>query len=339
MVSIKSHYNPLDSLRGIAAVMILLFHTKDQLFKPFWIGVPVFFVLSGFLITSILLESKNSENYFKVFYFRRSLRIFPIYYLVLLIATLISLYAHLDTTQLGYYMFYLQSFTISYQIMPTFSDGLMLHSWSLSVEELFYLFWPFIILRIEENSLLKIIKFFIFSVILFKITYPFFYYGTNIEYEIFLSLIGNLDTLFLGALLAIVNFKKKDYNISKNKILYALLLLLCLIGINYISFPNITLMTILKVLLSTIASITTYYYIDYVVINNNDKSSIPYFIDNKFLQYLGKISYGLYLYHFVIYWIIDAVIYHFSLKTGYEITLISKNNHYSAHCNIELAYY
>lgn len=95
----ESHLPALDGLRGLAILLVLLFHTfarpevqhANWIIKSFnqvslfgWTGVDLFFVLSGFLITRILLDAKTSTNFFKVFYMRRILRIFPLYYLSLI---------------------------------------------------------------------------------------------------------------------------------------------------------------------------------------------------------------------------------------------------------------
>ena len=89
---------PLDGLRGLAILMVMLFHyglslrssnipqhVVKVLSEFGWTGVDLFFVLSGFLITGILLDSQDAENYWSSFYFRRVLRIFPVYYLSVLV--------------------------------------------------------------------------------------------------------------------------------------------------------------------------------------------------------------------------------------------------------------
>src|ERR1700736_685060 len=80
----------LDAVRGVAVLMVLMIHASEnhpymhRLFSNGWMGVDLFFVLSGFLITGILLDTKQSEDYFKNFYARRCLRIWPLYYSLLL---------------------------------------------------------------------------------------------------------------------------------------------------------------------------------------------------------------------------------------------------------------
>lgn len=96
---LTNHFSPLDGIRGVAILLVILEHLfyipeSPIWLKPLewvsgtgWIGVDLFFVLSGFLITGILIDRKGSENYFKNFYMRRVLRIFPLNYLYLVLFT------------------------------------------------------------------------------------------------------------------------------------------------------------------------------------------------------------------------------------------------------------
>ena len=76
------HIRPLDGLRGVAIILVILFHYTWL--TSGWVGVQLFFVLSGFLITGILLDTRTSPHYFRTFWIRRALRIFPLYYATLL---------------------------------------------------------------------------------------------------------------------------------------------------------------------------------------------------------------------------------------------------------------
>src|SRR5438552_4949494 len=83
----RPHYPSLDGLRGLAILLVLIYHNFEYTNYFFfgWLGVDLFFVLSGFLITEILLQKRNGRRYLREFYTRRTLRIFPIYYLTLII--------------------------------------------------------------------------------------------------------------------------------------------------------------------------------------------------------------------------------------------------------------
>ena len=125
-----------------------------------WIGVDLFFVLSGFLITWILLRSRGSDRYFSSFYARRTLRIFPLYYAVIFVALVIlpripAAEAQLDTTlshgHAWWYWLYLQNILMS--VEANFSHLILAVTWSLAVEEQFYLLWPFVVWWLDARRL------------------------------------------------------------------------------------------------------------------------------------------------------------------------------------------
>jgi peptidoglycan/LPS O-acetylase OafA/YrhL len=113
-----THFDSLDGFRGLAALFILFFHSLLPWFRPLWIGVPMFFVLSGFLITRILITHKEAPGYLKTFYSKRALRIFPIYYLALFISVLWALLVHASFRNFPFFLFYLQNFIIAADIKP-----------------------------------------------------------------------------------------------------------------------------------------------------------------------------------------------------------------------------
>lgn len=164
----------LDGLRGIAILLVMVHHftfSEPTLtaYQPtlidarigsvlffFWTGVDLFFVLSGFLITGILLDTRGSEKYFTTFYARRTLRIFPLYYLVLFLALVVlpnfpalhaTLTAQEETGQVVMpaqwpYWLYLTNFAIADR---GWVHGWVDVAWSLAIEEQFYLVWPLVI--------------------------------------------------------------------------------------------------------------------------------------------------------------------------------------------------
>jgi peptidoglycan/LPS O-acetylase OafA/YrhL len=170
----RPEYKPeLDGIRGIAILGVLATHAAVEhpglglggysrlvryVFTPGWAGVDLFFVLSGFLITGILLSTKASSNYFKSFYARRCLRIWPIYYVTLLgLVTGATLFPSLGAVVSRPGPF-LTSYFLYLQNIPAFlwhgKIGMLMGPfWSLAVEEQFYLIWPVLVLLLSERAL------------------------------------------------------------------------------------------------------------------------------------------------------------------------------------------
>lgn len=164
------HVGALDGVRGLAILLVLVFHYGRSargfgLQNPLltasefgWIGVDLFFVLSGFLITGILYDAKGSENYFRNFYARRSLRIFPLYYLALIVVLALaavwpSAGIWPDFSPL-WFVFYLSNVAM---VSAAESDaGILGHFWSLAIEEHFYLVWPLCVLLATRRQLMAI---------------------------------------------------------------------------------------------------------------------------------------------------------------------------------------
>lgn len=163
----RLRYSPsLDGLRAVAIGLVLLHHLRAViggnlgLLAPLanagWIGVDVFFALSGFLITSILLSSRDDSSYFRNFYTRRVLRIFPLYYAVLTIvfaarALAPALPDGANPSPLWFYGF-VSNFWFAHK---TGSSDLALEvTWSLSVEEQFYLVWPLLVRYLSRRTLM-----------------------------------------------------------------------------------------------------------------------------------------------------------------------------------------
>jgi peptidoglycan/LPS O-acetylase OafA/YrhL len=134
----------LDSLRGLAAIAVVLFHLRFSSRTILGSAVDLFFVLSGYLITRIILEESGQGGFFRVFYTRRVLRIFPVYYvaLALVVVTNRWRFAPEPLEGLWRYLTYTQ-FLEGYWTTPSerFSRW-FLHSWTLALEEQFYLVWP-----------------------------------------------------------------------------------------------------------------------------------------------------------------------------------------------------
>lgn len=161
----SGHFIPLDGLRGVAVFSVVLFHCFDfgwvgSITGWGWAGVDLFFVLSGFLITGILMDARESQNRYRNFIARRVLRIFPLYYLVLAVFVLYGRFVEPERTgylleRQGYFWLYLQNVMFSvegWQGKPNFLN----HFWSLAIEEQFYLIWPWVVFRFGNRTVSRI---------------------------------------------------------------------------------------------------------------------------------------------------------------------------------------
>jgi peptidoglycan/LPS O-acetylase OafA/YrhL len=158
------YYKSLDGIRGIAVMMVMMLHSR---LMPFgWVGVQIFFVLSGFLITSILLRQTDRpfSLFIRRFYWRRGLRIWPLYFLFLLLCAI------------GYFIWqvpenwltaraWLATFTYNFgRISPQFADSDYVgHFWTLAIEEQFYLVWPFACFFLPQNYFRRFVSFVILA--------------------------------------------------------------------------------------------------------------------------------------------------------------------------------
>lgn len=159
----------LDSLRGVAILLVLFFHGFGFQFgsaklprlahlfvvatMPGWVGVNLFFVLSGFLITGILLDSKHQPNYYRRFYTCRALRILPAYYALLLILFVSPLTGWFEHRQISW-QFVALSFVYLSNVTGLFGVPLQYGAlWSLAVEEHFYLLWPTVVRSLSRRAI------------------------------------------------------------------------------------------------------------------------------------------------------------------------------------------
>ncbi|SRR5579875_544507 len=195
----------LDGLRGLAILMVMFWHfTIHQPSAPGpylfrvalagnW-GVDLFFVLSGFLITGILLDSKGTPNYCLRFYSRRALRIFPPYYALLL--GLFVLHYHTGTSWLWFVTY---SSNIAFAREGAHS-GFLNVTWSLAIEEQFYLIWPWVVLMTGADRLKRLCRAMIFAApvlrcMLWRLGFS--------PFQVLVLLPCRMDTLAIGALLAV----------------------------------------------------------------------------------------------------------------------------------------
>lgn len=298
------YYKQLDGLRAIAIIGVMIAHWLQPdmqvgFFKsiPFATGVTLFFVISGFLITKILLDfkeennlsGKNHFNSIKSFYLRRSLRIFPIYYLTIFFLLLIGF----DNTR--ELLPWLTTYTTNiYMTLHGKHIGSFTHFWSLAVEEQFYLFWGIVVLFIPKihlkNTIIFTILISIFFLYLFKFHSHYWLASTLV--------ICCMHPLGLGALIAYFLKYEPDkinaMNLSKIKLIL-LGLILIFIVIFVFKKPD-TLYTAFKDPGNPINSFI-YALVVLIAVRDGFNGLMKFIVENKWMTYIGRISYGLYVYH------------------------------------------
>jgi len=166
----RVHFSSLDGIRGLAILLVLLHHYGRsaraagmdspvlKISEFGWCGVDLFFVLSGFLITGILFDTRQQDNRFRNFYARRALRIFPLYYVTLaLVAVVGTVWVSLDVWGTGNpHWIALYATNIVMAINGPAAGGILGHYWSLAIEEHFYLVWPLFVFARSRRQLIAI---------------------------------------------------------------------------------------------------------------------------------------------------------------------------------------
>lgn len=300
----------LDRLRGLAILLVLLDHIGSfvpsrlsHLFTQGWVGVDLFFVLSGFLITGILWETQHGPHYFKRFYVRRVLRIWPAYLLILIFAFCIlpllrwrvgGLFLEIPKETLGIWAYLLM-------IQNFFGNSLMFTpflgvTWSLAIEEQFYLVWPGVLRFATQKVALPCLLVAILLSPVLRICAM--HYGVQ-QIHIHNNPLTHADGLLCGAVIAIWLRSVK----LKRRTLLLLGTALLVVGlVAFISFhPNNT--SVLynsPFLYSAVALLASGLLLVALVSENLGRILHRAFFMNRTLSFLGFISYSLYLYHFFI---------------------------------------
>lgn len=295
-----NYIKQLDSIRAFAVIMVIISHWVPKNYtriQPLGsVGVDVFFVLSGFLITRILLTEKkiieedagreNKLTAIAKFMARRSLRIFPIYYMMLLVlyfgATYLPNPIPIDWK---YYVVYIQNFV--YYGRQMYPGGKVFPFWSLAVEEQFYLIWPWVLFFINKKYIKQVMITGIIIGTMSSLLFPLIPGGKILSPVLTICC---LQAFCLGGLLSYwslsgVSVLEKKYETLKKMASISLVLYL---GFR-ILYPNMIYLDRI-----CIAIITTWIILSILLKRTN---SFDFVLNNKLLISIGRVSYGIYIFH------------------------------------------
>lgn len=315
----------LDGLRGIAILFVVSFHyinnqlvdRTDSLSKAIakatsfgWVGVDLFFVLSGFLIGSILIANKSSENYFKTFYVRRLVRIVPNYFLLLIVFVAIwnlpyfaSNYFLAGQQEIPLWSYFLMVHNFYMASFHSLGNDALSITWSIGIEEQFYIIFPFIVFFAKRSWLPWILGLLIVSAI-----------GVRSLFEHWIPkyvlLPSRMDGLSIGFLIAYFNYTGA-LQTHKQKIISSLtIVLFCVLAACAYLYWRYTDLGSSKHTFFAIA-----FGILVVYALALPKTWFGAILRNRALVWVGTISYSLYLFHYMIL----GLVHHFTGQTGIGI--------------------
>lgn len=315
----------LDGLRGIAILLVMVFHfwvfgtaTGTTLWERVyasaagmgWAGVDLFFVLSGFLITGILYDSRGREHYYRVFYGRRTVRIFPLYYASLALFFWIIPFLLMRLHRLEFSAIYNSPLAklFAWTYLVNWYEGLrgfnvlalpLQHFWSLAIEEQFYLVWPFLVLTLARRRLMALCGGlmalgFVSRVVLYRI---------HLSDAAYTWTFCRADALAIGAMVALSARNPHDWKILVKWARFLALPALCAVVVLRVLNPDCTTGpgSSPNFFMGTFAiSLVGIFFGGCLAlaICLPQESLMHRFLGSSFLRFFGKYSYCLYVCHF-----------------------------------------
>ncbi len=301
----------INGLRALAIIPVILFHSNNDIFTGGFLGVDIFFVISGYLMTGIIITEKRKNNFtFLGFYERRARRLLPALYFVLLLSLFFGSFFLLpfqlkefgqsllsSVILISNFFFWIKTnyWSQSAELTP------LLHIWSLSVEEQFYLIFPFILIffRSKKKTFFIIINITIISFLLFLIIRYF-----NFITESFYLLPFRIWELMLGSL---AFFYKPRVNTLFSSIIIKFSFICILVSLIFLNNETNTFLLYFFPTIST-----------FIILTLDNKNGVIFeILSNKYLVFIGTISYSLYLFH--------QPIFSFSKIIGYSNNNLTLN--------------
>lgn len=327
----RVYFPSLNGIRAIAALLVIVhhieqvkevnglnnFHEVPFIDKMGGLGVTLFFVLSGFLITYLLFVEQRVSNKIDVkkFYLRRILRIWPLYFLIIILSLLYNYYTVNEITQffkikLGLYLFFLPN--VAYVLFS--SGGFPSQLWSVGTEEQFYLIWPHII-----KSKLKSPMFVLCGIVTIIVSIRFLAFLLNSKYQfniIGIDLINftwqfldkfRIDYMALGAIGAYLYFNKEKY--------FKILNIIYLPQVQILNFILLLVLFFIKIDLGLFEHLLFSFFFLVLILNVATNKDSLLKLENSFLNFLGEISYGMYVYHPLVLIILIKISFYFKINS------------------------
>jgi peptidoglycan/LPS O-acetylase OafA/YrhL len=307
----------LDGVRGVAILLVIVYHyaalvktdgtlVERALYRVTgvgWAGVDLFFVLSGFLITSILYDSKAlGQHYFRNFYVRRALRIFPMYYVFLaalivlipLVAPAQHIAAEAVSGKVIWYATYLTNVKLNTEPLRTNDFLLSGHLWSLAVEEQFYLVWPALVLLFDRRRLMAVCGLLVVWGFVLRIGMDVAGVGRYVTYEITPS---RIDTLAVGALIALALREPRDFFLLRRWAGPVAAASAVAVVVLFFSTPSFSAYDFWVQVVGLSALALLFGAVVLRAITANEGTIAHRVFTNSALRWLGKYSYAIYLFH------------------------------------------
>lgn len=294
----------IDGLRGLSVIAVIFYHAqflyKDNVFvsKLGYLGVDIFFVISGYVITNLIIQNHSLFN-LKNFYLRRTTRLLPLYLFIILISLFFGFfflfpYGFVELAESSSFAIFFTSNFYFYFVNTIYAAESsllkpLLHTWSLSVEAQFYIIYPILFILIYNKNINFFVRIIVFFFIL---SFFIFLYLNIVNHDLaFYSSLARMWEILAGCILGIYHYKYHKLKIKYNNIISILSLFLITLFLFLINFQINKVFAVSLIVILTI-----------ILIHTSEKKNLTNkILSNFFLNFIGKISYGLYLWHYPIF--------------------------------------